>query len=98
MTKDPINRIYNLILNPDISPKERELLVLAKESLAESKDTSRVLMALAEDFRRLAVSGILSNQTLSPAVADFYRDISTLGLKDKELAKGLISMGVWLKH
>ncbi len=89
-----LNKIYNLILDKDIHENEREILLSYKTKLENTKNKQRVVMELAEVFRQQAVSGIHSNKSLSPKIAIFYKEIATYGQLSKNIAQGLISLGI----
>lgn len=65
-----LNRIYDLILEPTVSDKEREILVKAKEVLNREEDVRRILEKLQANFQ------LLDNKNqLSVYGKDFYDSI-----------------------
>lgn len=65
-----LNRVYNLILEPTVSDKEREILVKAKEVLNREEDVRLILEKLQANFQ------LLDNKNqLSVYGKDFYDSI-----------------------
>ena len=93
-TEEILNKVYNLILDPEIRQNERDILLHYKTRLENTKNEQRVVMELAEALRQQAVSGINSHKSMSPKVATFYKEIATYGQLSKNLAQGLISFGI----
>ena len=93
-TEEILNKVYNLILDPEIRQNERDILLHYKTRLENTKNEQRVVMELAEALRQQAVSGINSHKSMSPKVATFYKEIATYGELSKNLAQGLISFGI----
>ncbi|HEM6117109.1 bacteriocin immunity protein [Streptococcus pluranimalium] len=88
-------KAYNLILDPTVSQDERDSLVAFKTDLEQGSDDSRSVMKLAESLRQLSVRGLKNGEKLSPNVATFYREIAYDGEKKSNLARGLMSIGMW---
>ena len=93
-TEEILNKVYNLILDPEIRQNERDILLHYKTRLENTKNEQRVIMGLAEALRQQAVNGIHSHKSMSPKVATFYKEIATYGQLSKNLAQGLISLGI----
>ena len=93
-TEEILNKVYNLILDPEIRQNERDILLHYKTRLENTKNEQRVVMELSEALRQQAVSGIHSQKSLNPKVATFYKEIATYGELSKNLAQGLISFGI----
>ena len=93
-TEEILNKVYNLILDPEIRQNERDILLHYKTRLENTKNEQRVVMELSEALRQQAVSGIHSHKSMSPKVATFYKEIATYGELSKNLAQGLISFGI----
>ena len=93
-TEESLNKVYNLILDPEIRQNERDILLHYKTRLENTKNEQRVVMELAEALRQQAVSGIHSHKSMSPKVATFYKEIATYGQLSKNIAQGLISLGI----
>lgn len=88
--------VYDLVLNPEISDEERQILLTFKNHLEAGKDFDKELCYLSENLRQLSVKRLSQKRALSPAVRDFYKDFITTGLKEAEIARGLASVGIWL--
>lgn len=85
-------RVYDLILNPETEDDERAKLVEFKNNIEKSKDFEKEVMYLAEDLRRLSLLKFKNKNNLSPKVAKLYMDISTTGLFEKELGRGMVAL------
>ncbi|MFU2206549.1 bacteriocin immunity protein [Streptococcus pluranimalium] len=90
-----LTKAYNLILDPTVSQDERDSLVAFKADLEQGSDDSRSVIKLAESLRQLSVKGLKNGEKLSPNVATFYREIAYDGEKKSNLARGLMSIGMW---
>lgn len=88
-----LNKIYHLILDPTLTSEERVILVRFKDRVGESSSFDREVMMLSESLRQLAVKQIRV-ETMSVEMAKFYKEISTYKECDKQLGRGLISLGV----
>ncbi|WP_282960520.1 bacteriocin immunity protein [Streptococcus oriscaviae] len=87
--------IINLILVPTLTSEEREILVEYKDKLLlEPQKEANHMAGLAEELRQLAVRNLAQERTLSPEVGAFYQQIATVGQFDRNLASGLLSVGV----
>lgn len=93
-TEEILNKVYNLILDPEIRQNERDILLHYKTRLENTKNEQRVVMELAEALRQQSVSSIHSHKSLSPKTATFYKEIAAYGQLSKNLAQGLISLGI----
>ena len=93
-TEEILNKVYNLILDPEIRQNERDILLHYKTRLENTKNEQRDVMELAEALRQQAVSSIHSHKSLSPKTATFYKEIEAYGQLSKNLAQGLISLGI----
>lgn len=91
-----LNKVYNLILDPTLTSEERVILVRFKDRVGESSSFDREVMMLFESLRQLAVKQIRV-ETMSVEMAKFYKEISTYKEFDKQLGRGLISLGV-IRH
>ena len=93
-TEKLIDDIINLILIPTLTSEERDILVSYKDKLLlEPQEEANHLAGLAEELRQLAVRNLARERTLSPEVGAFYQKIATVGQFDKNLARGLLSVG-----
>ncbi|MEQ9764729.1 bacteriocin immunity protein [Streptococcus jiangjianxini] len=88
-------RVYNLILDPSVSQEERDILRAFMSDLERGSDYQVSMMRLAEDLRQLAVKNLKDYKKLSPNVARLYREIAYRGEKYSNIAKGLMSIGLW---
>ena len=91
---------YNLLLNPDIFPEERELLLTFKKEVEAGRDFSRQAYRLVRDFQRLSLKYLQDKNGLSAPVEDFYQLLNGFQrteLRNNEIAKGIIAAsGTWL--
>ena len=91
---------YNLLLNPDIFPEERELLLTFKKEVEAGRDFSRQSYRLCRDLERLSLKYLQSKKGLSEPVKAFYGSLNGLEaseLRNNEIAKGIIAAsGTWL--
>lgn len=62
--------------------------------LLEPQKEANHLAGLAEELRQLAVYNLVRKRTLSPEVGAFYQKIAAVGQFDRNLARGLLSVGV----
>lgn len=88
-------RVYNLILDPSVSQEERDILRAFMSDLERGSDYQVSVMRFAEDLRQLAVKNLKDYKKLSPNVARLYREITYRGEKYSNIAKGLMSVGLW---
>ena len=63
----------------------------AKEA---GKDFDESVVNLASDLRKIGVKNISKKTKMSPNVNDFYKKISSYGLFEENLARGLVATGV----
>lgn len=69
--EEVLQRIYNLILNPNTREWERYLLTTTKNALADQKNFKEQLAKLEAELRPLAL-----RNNLTPDVTDFYQEIT----------------------
>ena len=84
---DILNNIYNLIVNPETTEKERELLVTFKNEIEVGKKDNDEL---------LAVSNLSKGKSLSSGVSDLSKTLTEFQNKSERninLARGLTSLG-----
>lgn len=94
---DILNKIYNLIINPETTEKERKLLVTFKNEIeVGKKDNSELLAELRRAIQVLAVSNLSKGISLSSGVSDLSKTLTEFQEKSERninLARGLTSLG-----
>lgn len=94
---DIINNIYNLIINPETTEKERKLLVTFKNEIeVGKKDNSELLAELRRAIQVLAVSNLSKGISLSSGVSELSKTLTEFQDKSERninLARGLTSLG-----
>ena len=94
---DILNNIYNLIVNPETTEKERKLLVTFKNEIeVGKKDNSELLAELCRAIQALAVSNLSKGISLSSGVSELSKTLTEFQEKSERninLAIGLTSLG-----
>lgn len=94
---DILNNIYNLIINPETTEKERKLLVTFKNEIeVRKKDNDELLAELCRAIQVLAVSNLSKGISLSLGVSDLSNTLTEFQEKSERninLARGLTSLG-----
>lgn len=94
---DIMNNIYNLIINPETTENERELLVTYKNEIeVGKKDNDELLAELCRAIQALAVSNLSKGKSLSSGVSDLSKTLTEFQEKSERnfnLARGLTSLG-----
>ena len=94
---DIINNIYNLIINPETTEKERKLLVTFKNEIeVGKKDNSELLAELRRAIQVLAVRNLSKGISLSAGVSELSKTLTEFQDKSERninLARGLTSLG-----
>lgn len=94
---DILNTIYNLIINPETTEKERKLLVMFKNEIeVGKKDSSETLAELRRAIQNLAVSNLSKGKSLSSGVSELSKSLTEFQEKSERninLAIGLTSLG-----
>ena len=94
---DIMNNIYNLIINPETTEKERKLLVTFKNEIeVGKKDNDELLAELCRAIQVLAVSNLSKGKSLSSGVSDLSKTLTEFQNKSERninIAKGLTSLG-----
>lgn len=94
---DILNNIYNLIVNPETTEKERELLVTFKNEIeVGKKDNSELLAELRRAIQVLAVRNLSKGISLSSGVSELSKTLTEFQDKSERninLARGLTSLG-----
>lgn len=92
-----LNTIYNLIINPETTEKERKLLVTFKNEIeVGKKDSSETLAELRRAIQVLAVSNLSKGKSLSSGVSELSKSLTEFQEKSERninLAIGLTSLG-----
>ena len=93
---DIMNNIYNLIINPETTEKERKLLVTFKNEIeVGKKDNDELLAELCRAIQVLAVSNLSKGKSLSSGVSDLSKTLTEFQEKSERninLARGLASI------
>lgn len=93
---DILNNIYNLIVNPETTEKERELLVTFKNEIeVGKKDNSELLAELRRAIQVLAVRNLSKGISLSSGVSELSKTLTEFQDKSERninLARGLASI------
>lgn len=94
---DILNNIYNLIINPETTEKERKLLVTFKNDIeVGKKDNSELLAELRRAIQVLAVRNLSKGISLSSGVSELSKTLTEFQDKSERninLARGLTSLG-----
>ena len=94
---DILNNIYNLIINPETTEKERKLLVTFKNEIeVGKKDNSELLAELRRAIQVLAVRNLSKGISLSSGVSELSKTLTEFQDKSERninLAIGLTSPG-----
>ena len=98
---DIINNIYNLIINPETTEKERKLLVTFKNEIeVGKKDNSELLAELRRAIQVLAVSNLSKGISLSSGVSDLSKTLTEFqneSERNANLAIGLSSIAMFFR-
>ena len=94
---DILNNIYNLIINPETTEKERKLLVTFKNEIeVGKKDNGELLAELRRAIQVLAVDNLSKGISLSSGVSELSKTLTEFQEKSERninLAIGLTSLG-----
>lgn len=95
--EDILNNIYNLILNPETTEEERNLLVTFKNEIeVGKKDNGELLAELRRAIQVLAVDNLSKGISLSSGVSELSKTLTEFQEKSERninLAIGLTSLG-----
>ena len=98
---DILNNIYNLIVNPETTENERELLVTFKNEIeVGKKDNDELLAELCRAIQALAVSNLSKGKSLSSGVSDLSKTLTEFQEKSERninLAIGLSSIAMFFR-
>ena len=94
---DILNNIYNLIINPETTEEERNLLVTFKNEIeVGKKDNSELLAELRRAIQVLAVRNLSKGISLSSGLSELSKTLTEFQEKSERninLARGLTSLG-----
>lgn len=98
---DILNIIYNLILNPETTEKERKLLVTFKNEIeVGKKDSSELLAELRRAIQVLAVDNLSKAISLSSGVSELSKTLAEFqdeSERNINLARGLSSIAMYFR-
>ena len=98
---DILNNIYNLIVNPETTEKERKLLVTFKNEIeVGKKDNGELLAELCRAIQVLAVRNLSKGKSLSSGVSDLSKTLTEFqneSERNNNLAIGLSSIAMFLR-
>ena len=98
---DILNNIYNLIINPETTENERELLVTFKNEIeVGKKDNDELLAELCRAIQALAVSNLSKGISLSSGVSDLSKTLTEFqneSERNANLAIGLSSIAMFFR-
>ena len=95
---DILNNIYNLIVNPETTENERELLVKFKNEIeVGKKDNDELLAELCRAIQVLAVENLSKGISLSYGVSELSKTLAEFqdeSERNINLARGLSSIAM----
>ena len=91
-----LSDVYNLILSENIAEDERKLLLDFKNNIGDYKKFEKNIENLSEKIRCLSINKYNKKQSLTEEFAIFYKKISSKGLFDREVGRGIASIGIWI--
>ena len=98
---DILNNIYNLIVNPETTENERELLVTFKNEIeVGKKDNDELLAELCRAIQVLAVRNLSKGKSLSSGVSEFSKTLTEFqnaSERNANLAIGLSSIAMFFR-
>ena len=98
---DIMNNIYNLIINPETTEKERKLLVTFKNEIeVGKKDNDELLAELCRAIQVLAVDNLTKGISLSSGLSDLSKTLTEFqneSERNNNLAIGLSSIAMFLR-
>ena len=96
--EDILNNIYNLILNPETTEEERNLLVTFKNEIeVGKKDNGELLAKLRRAIQVLAVENLSKGISLSYGVSELSKTLAEFqdeSERNINLARGLSSIAM----
>lgn len=98
---DILNNIYNLIINPETTEKERKLLVTFKNEIeVRKKDNDELLAELCRAIQVLAVSNLSKGISLSSGLSELSKTLTEFQNeleRNNNLAIGLSSIAMFFR-
>lgn len=98
---DILNNIYNLIINPETTEKERKLLVTFKNEIeVRKKDNDELLAELCRAIQVLAVSNLSKGISLSSGLSELSKALTEFqneSERNNNLAIGLSSIAMFFR-
>ena len=99
--EDILNNIYNLIINPETTEKERKLLVTFKNEIeVGKKDNGELLAELRRAIQVLAVDNLSKGISLSSGLSELSKTLTEFqneSERNANLAIGLSSIAMFLR-
>ena len=99
--EDILNNIYNLILNPETTEEERNLLVTFKNEIeVGKKDNGELLAELRRAIQVLAVDNLSQGISLSSGLSELSKTLTEFqneSERNANLAIGLSSIAMFLR-
>ena len=99
--EDILNNIYNLILNPETTEEERNLLVTYKNEIeVGKKDNDELLAELRRAIQALAVRNLSKGISLSSGLSELSKTLTEFqneSERNANLAIGLSSIAMFLR-
>ena len=99
--EDILNNIYNLILNPETTEEERNLLVTFKNEIeVGKKDNGELLAELLRAIQVLAVDNLSKGISLSSGLSELSKTLTEFqneSERNANLAIGLSSIAMFLR-
>ena len=99
--EDILNNIYNLILNPETTEEERNLLVTFKNEIEVGKqDNGELLAELRRAIQVLAVDNLSKGISLSSGLSELSKTLTEFqneSERNANLAIGLSSIAMFLR-
>ncbi|MFC3927662.1 bacteriocin immunity protein [Streptococcus caprae] len=86
-------KVYNAILNPELSEEERQLLVTFKNRVKKPSEFDRAARELSYQLGKLAVKK-LGEETLHPQVSEIYQELASFYARESAVATGLSASGL----
>ena len=98
---DILNNIYNLIINPETTENERELLVKFKNEIeVGKKDNDELLAELCRAIQVLAVDNLTKGISLSSGLSELSKTLTEFqneSERNNNLAIGLSSIAMFFR-
>jgi len=98
---DILNNIYNLIINPETTENERELLVKFKNEIeVGKKDNDELLAELRRAIQVLAIDNLTKGISLSSGLSELSKTLTEFqneSERNNNLAIGLSSIAMFFR-